>query len=302
LNVKVESFRRLLAAGLFLFLAFPVRAGAPFFFIQLTDPQFGMFADNANFDQETANFEFAVATLNRLRPAFVVVTGDLVNRTGDAAQIAEYKRILARVNPAIPVYNVAGNHDVGNVPTAASVAAYTNAFGPDHYSFRRGDFVGVVIDSSLIQAPEHVPDLLADQESWLRNELRRARDSGARHIVIFQHHPWFLKSLDEPDQYFNLPRVRRAAYLPLFSQFNVDAVFCGHYHRQVIAHDGPLAEIVAGALGKPLGGDRSGMQIVIVRDDAIEAHYYDLGEIPNRVVLDGSRPLERQPSSHHEAH
>src|SRR5437660_12432887 len=112
------------------------RGTEPFFFIQLTDPQFGMFAENTNFVQETANFEFAVATVNRLHPAFVVITGDLVNKVGDAAQIKEYKRILAKVDPQIPVYNVAGNHDVGNVPTPKTVAAYTNQFGPDHYTFR----------------------------------------------------------------------------------------------------------------------------------------------------------------------
>ena len=37
----------------------------PFFFFQLSDPQFGMFTDNKDFAQETANFEFAVATINR---------------------------------------------------------------------------------------------------------------------------------------------------------------------------------------------------------------------------------------------
>src|SRR5437867_11589288 len=91
-------------------------AGTPFFFIQLSDPQFGMFAADAGFAQETANFEFVIATANRLRPAFVVVTGDLVNKPGDAAQIAEYRRIAAKLDPAIPLYYVAGNLDVGYVP------------------------------------------------------------------------------------------------------------------------------------------------------------------------------------------
>ncbi|HYV29988.1 MAG TPA: hypothetical protein VEO53_02580, partial [Candidatus Binatia bacterium] len=59
----------------------------PFFFIQLSDPQLGMFTENADFAQETANLEFAVAAVNRLHPAFVVITGDLVNRPGDASQI-----------------------------------------------------------------------------------------------------------------------------------------------------------------------------------------------------------------------
>ena len=39
------------------------------------------------------------------------------------AQIAEYERIRARVERSIPVYDVAGNHDVENVPTPASLAA-----------------------------------------------------------------------------------------------------------------------------------------------------------------------------------
>src|SRR6185295_9979592 len=73
-------------------------AAEPFFFIQLSDPQFGMFTGNKDFAQETANFEFAVATINRLRPKFVVITGDLVNKPGDAAQIAEFKRIAAKVD------------------------------------------------------------------------------------------------------------------------------------------------------------------------------------------------------------
>lgn len=46
-----------------------------------------------DFAQEAANFEFAIATANRLKPRFVIVTGDLVNKPGDAAQTAEYLRI-----------------------------------------------------------------------------------------------------------------------------------------------------------------------------------------------------------------
>src|ERR1700761_2262952 len=86
-------------------------AARPWFFIQMSDPQFGMYENNAGFAQETANFEFAIATANRLKPAFVVVTGDLVNQEGNAAFIAEYKRVAAKLDPSIPLYNVPGNHD-----------------------------------------------------------------------------------------------------------------------------------------------------------------------------------------------
>src|SRR5262245_520761 len=207
-----SQLRRLtLVLATFLLVAAPAAGqGGAFFFIQLSDPQFGMYTADKDFGQETANFEFAVATVNRLRPAFVVITGDLVNRSGDAAQIAEFQRILRRVDSTIPVYNVAGNHDVENVPTPAALAAYTNQFGPDHYTFRPGQFVGVGLNASVIHSPQQATNQLVAQERWLRTELERARQSQAQPTVIFAHHPWFLKAADEPDEYFNIPRERRA--------------------------------------------------------------------------------------------
>jgi hypothetical protein len=112
-------------------LVSPAHGAEPFFFIQLSDPQFGMFAEDKNFVQETANYELAVATVNRLRPAFVVVTGDLINKPGDKDQIAEYLRITGKIDKSIPVYNLAGNHDVGNVPTPPACNLHQRLwFGP----------------------------------------------------------------------------------------------------------------------------------------------------------------------------
>ena len=36
-------------------------------FIQMSDPQFGMFTKNASFEHETVNLEFAIASANRLK-------------------------------------------------------------------------------------------------------------------------------------------------------------------------------------------------------------------------------------------
>jgi len=71
----------------------------PFYFIMLTDTQFGMYASNGNFIQETANYEFAVAAINRLKPGFVIILGDLVNKAEDRAQLAEYQANLAEDRP-----------------------------------------------------------------------------------------------------------------------------------------------------------------------------------------------------------
>ena len=122
----MKKFRAFLLALILALVGFAPQQGAaaePFFFIQLSDPQLGMFTENRDFTQDAANFEFAVTAVNRLRPAFVVITGDLVHRPGDAAQIAEYRRIARKIDRDIPVYHIAGNHDVENAPTPEQIQA-----------------------------------------------------------------------------------------------------------------------------------------------------------------------------------
>lgn len=252
------------------------------YFIQLADPQFGAFTADRDFIQETANYEFAVANVNRLRPKFVVICGDLINIPGDPAQSAEYFRITGKIDKTIPVYPVAGNHDVGNEPTPETLAAYRAKFGPDYYSFRQGEIFGIVLDSSLISAPAKAQAEADKQEAWLKAELVKAQGSGARHIVVFQHHSWFLEKPDEPGQYFNIPMPQRKRYLDLLKASGVRYVFAGHYHRNAYGKDGTLEMITNGPVGRPLGPDPSGMRIVTLREGALEHHYYGMGEIPNQ--------------------
>jgi 3',5'-cyclic AMP phosphodiesterase CpdA len=253
----------------------------PPFFIQASDPQFGMYAKDANFTQETANFEFFIAGVNRLKPQFVVITGDLTNKPADAGQIAEFHRIAARLDPAIKLYNVAGNHDVKNDPTDESLAEYRKNWGPDYYTFDCADIRGIVLNSSLIQAPSYVRTEAAKQEQWLKEQLAKAKSDGKR-IVVFQHIPFFLKSADEADQYFNIPKSHRSRVLALLHEYGVHAVFAGHYHRNAGGRDGDLEMVVTGAVGMPIGPDPSGFRIVAL--DSLQHPYVSLGTIPNQVT------------------
>jgi 3',5'-cyclic AMP phosphodiesterase CpdA len=256
-----------------------------FSFIVLTDTQFGMFTADKDFAQETANFDFAVAAVNRLKPSFVVVLGDLVNKAGDAPQIREYQRIIHKVDPAIPVYHAAGNHDLGNEPTPESISHYRKNFGADHYSFRIGPVYGIVLNSVLIHSPAKAAGTLQEQDIWLGRELEKARESNAEHIMVFQHHPLFLKDPQEPDQYENIPRERRQPLLDLFHKFGIHKVFAGHTHKNVIARDGELEVVASGPVGKPLGKDGSGIRVVTVSGSGIEHRYYDFGTLPERLAL-----------------
>lgn len=279
--------RRILLAIFFFAILFPVDAqqAQPWFFAVLSDPQFGMYAKDANFAQETANFEFVIANLNRLHPRFVVICGDLINKPGAPAELAEYKRIVGELDPSIPVYNVAGNHDVGNIPTAESLAAYRAVIGPDYFTFTAGELFGIVLDSNLIRSPEADPAAAGQQEQWLKRTLASAQTNSDQQVVVFQHIPYFIHDAAEPDDYFNIVQPARMKYLDLLERAGVQYVFAGHYHRNAGGIDGPLTEIVTGAAGMPLGGSLSGFRIVTVTGRQLNATWYRFGEIPNRINL-----------------
>ncbi len=249
-------------------------------FIQMSDPQFGMYTKDADFAHETANFEFAIATANRLKPAFVVVTGDLTNKSTDAAQTAEYKRISAKLDPAIKLYSVPGNHDVGNEPTRQSLAVYRERYGLDYYGFRSGDIYGIVLNSNLEKGTDNVPEEAAKMEAWFRAELVKAKGSGAKHIIVFQHISLFLKDPKEADEYSNVPLPVRTKYLKLMHEYGVHFVFAGHYHRNQDGRDGDLEMVTTGPVGMPLEGGKSGIRIVNVTPAGVTHKYHDFSDLP----------------------
>lgn len=254
-------------------------------FLQMADTQFGFFNENLDFKKETVNFEKAIAQVNRLHPAFVIVCGDLVNKAGDAAQIAEYKRIASGLDPAVRLYNVPGNHDVGNVPTPGSLETYRKNFGPDYYRFESGNIIGLVLNSSLLKDPDSAQAEALKQDRWLEKELASAKDFPDKLVLIFQHHSYFLTDPEEKDQYFNFPLERRRRYLELFKANGVRYIFAGHYHRNAGGHSGELEMITTGPVGRPLGADPSGFRIVTVSGRDVRHAYYSLDSIPESVPV-----------------
>lgn len=254
----------------------------PWFFIQVTDPQFGMFDSNASFEKETILYEKAVAKINSLRPDFVVITGDLVNDSKSVSQLKEFKRITAKINPKIPVYYSPGNHDIGQIPDKKSIKEYKKNYGKDLFSFmhKGSSFIG--FNTSLIKAKLVKPE--QKQYNWLAKKLNESQ--GASHIMLFCHYPFFNKTVDEPTAYSNIDQDRREKYLKLFNDNKVNAVFSGHYHNNSLSTYGKIQLVTTSALGKPLGQAPSGMRIVKVFSDRFEHEYYGLEELPDLVKFD----------------
>jgi 3',5'-cyclic AMP phosphodiesterase CpdA len=260
-----------------------------FFFMQLADTQYGMFTGNEGFAQEAALAERTVQHINRLRPRFVIVCGDLTNATpGHArylAQVQQYQRDFSQVDPDIPLVCVCGNHDIGGRPTAESIASYKQHFGDDYFSFWVGGVCNIVLNSTVIKDPTGAPQVLDAQQVWLEHQLAKAQQVQAKHIFLFQHHPMFLKEEDEPDQYFNIPLARRTPLLEQLKQAKVRAIFAGHYHRNSYGRAGEMEMITTGPVGRPLGKDPSGFRIVKVHEQHIQHEYYAVDDVPQSISV-----------------
>jgi 3',5'-cyclic AMP phosphodiesterase CpdA len=279
--------RKLFLAFLFLCLITVISNGqnknstAPFFFIQMTDPQFGMFESNNGFIKETELYEKAVNAINRLHPDFIVITGDLVNDKDNKMQIAEFKRITATINSSTPVYYSPGNHDIGQSPGQKDIDLFISYYGDDRFSFQHKKTLFIGLNSCIIKA--NTPLLEQIQFDWLKKELLKAKSES--HIIVFCHYPFFISSFDEPESYSNIPVETRNRYLSLFKENNVDVIFAGHLHNNVSGKYDGMEMITSGAVGKPLAKAPSGIRLVKVYPDRIESVYYGLDEIPSEIIL-----------------
>ena len=251
----------------------------PFFFIQLSDPQFGLFeargaAPGDGSFPETALYEKAIAAANRLRPAFVVVTGDLVQDSDSDQQHAELMRITGQLDNDIPIYFTTGNCDVGNTPTAESLRIYREKFGYENYSFDAGGSHFVVLNSSVCLDPSEVPEEWDSLVEFLRRDLD-VHSPDSNHTIVFMHHPLFGKSVDEPDNgIVIIPRERRRIILDLLRQHEASGVFAGHWHRNHYTADNGMLMITTSSVGYPLGDDPSGYRVVTVGEDASISHEF----------------------------
>ncbi len=267
---------RYLRALIFLLLL-PISAFAAdnFTFVQIADTQLGM-TKGDDMSIEIANFTKAVEQINELEPAFVVISGDLVNKAHDPRQIREFWRIARKLDASIPLYLVAGNHDIAT-PNEAGVRSYTRLFGPDHYTFSYENSQFIVLDSNLYCNGGAEAKLKDAQFEWFKQSLEAAKKKNPAHVFVLTHHPWFLATPDEKDEYFNVPSSERVKYLALMKDYGVDFALAGHLHKESIAKDGGLTMITTSAVSQSLGKDPVGYSVFRVSGQRAQHEYVVLG-------------------------
>lgn len=253
---------------------------APFFFLQLSDPQFGFMDNNKSISAETEAMNKAVAAINQLKPPFVVITGDFVNNSKSKEQIAAYKSMIAQIDSSVKVYMIPGNHDIGKV-SRASIDNYKKNYGETHFSFRYGDCAFIGIDSNIIKEEDKEREEV--QFKWLEQELQKTKD--ARFKFVFTHCSVFLKRMDEPVNYSNFSLPMREKYVRLFQKYGVNAIFAGHLHNNAYGKVGNMEMITIGPVGKVLGTGYQGMNLVKVYPDRFISEFIALNQFPKEVVM-----------------
>ncbi len=165
----------------------------------------------------------AVSAINKLRPKFVVVTGDMTAAAcGEplhGLQVEDLRRVMTRLSDSIPVLYVPGPRDLGETPTAESLSAYRAKFGADYYGAWYGGVRCLVLNSPLMINPQGAPAEAAEQDLWFVEEVEQAKLCSAA-IAVFAFHPWFHEHLEEADQFrseqggrSNFPLELRAKWL-----------------------------------------------------------------------------------------
>ena len=253
---------------------------APFFFLQLSDPQFGFMDNNKSISAETEAMNKAVTAINQLKPPFVVITGDFVNNSKSKEQIAAYKSMIAQIDSSVKVYMIPGNHDIGKV-SRSSIDNYKKNYGETHFSFRYGDCAFIGIDSNIIKEEDKEREEV--QFKWLEQELQKTKD--ARFKFVFTHCSVFLKRMDEPVNYSNFSLPMREKYVRLFQKYGVNAIFAGHLHNNAYGKVGNMEMITIGPIGKVLGTGYQGMNLVKVYPDRFISEFIALNQFPKEVVM-----------------
>lgn len=230
---------------------------------QNTSPvlRFGLFADTQYADCPAENSRFYRHALQKLDTCihhfneqnvqFTINLGDIVDRRN--SDLTTVLSSLSRLNSKI--YHITGNHDYKEVTDNATL--YRQLGMPaEYYSFRKGNWVFVMLNTNEVSAYAHVEGTEKEQEladmlrhieqtggrqayrwnggvskkqmKWLSNTLADCERNNCN-ALVFSHHPLY------PQGEFTA--LNNMEILETISKFPcVKAVFSGHHHAGAFSY------------------------------------------------------------------
>lgn len=169
------------------------------------------------------------ATLDRLleqpnTPDMLLLTGDITDR-GDADSFAKTAQMLE--NCPFPVHALVGNHDSREELLKAFPDTPTND-GFVQYTLEQEGLLIIALDT--MEPGRHGGAFCEARHDWLKATLAQHK---GQPTVIFMHHPPILSGIGWMDPVAGEPwLVNLADALAGFAD-QVQAIHCGHLHRQL---------------------------------------------------------------------
>lgn len=172
--------------------------------------------------------------------AFMIALGDLVDNGDDEYQWQAWfdstRDILSRI-PAAPAL---GNHEAYSLDWKEHMPdRYLTHFNlPDngnrnfknhYYSFDWGDVHFTVLDTSLNEEKEWMPDLYEKEKVWLEKDLRETKKKWK--VVLMHKDPLQYGFADESRPHREEGFSEEGQYfMPVFDKYGVDLVLSAHLH------------------------------------------------------------------------
>jgi hypothetical protein len=266
-------YKNLLEDNLHFGLSFaPDKDSKQFTFVQITDIHLDALEEHRIF------FEKALSEINKINPAFVIATGDLVFEAESAtiSQAKEWYNIYSDSikNLDMPVFNMVGNHDVVGICYKKDISnepgynkeMYRDYFGPAYYSFDWGLYHCIVLDPNEFLDGNQFYKIPDYQVEWLRKNLSYRE---GKPLLVFFHEP-------------TISWENRAEVLNLLNQHSTK-MFSGHWHMDVLLDSQGIPEQVTAALcgewwrGDCFDGKPCGYRIVQVEGNNIFSFYKEIG-------------------------
>ncbi len=214
--------RMLVLVGWFAAVALACSPARAVVFVHISDPHVNV-SDAGRFREEgVRDLRRVVDAIRVIRPAFVLVTGD-VTELGDEASLARYRAEIDRAG--VRVYSVQGNHDR---PAAPDV--FNRLVGPTHPAFDVDGhrFVGLNF---------HRPD---EALAELERQIATSQAAGIKHVLTFGHEPLLAPdgvAFNLSPGFASLRGQKAVRYLTLAQQQQIVGHFAGHLHSAMDVAD-----------------------------------------------------------------
>lgn len=236
--------------------------------------RFGLFADTQYADCPSENTRFyrqallkldtCINYFNQQNVQFTINLGDIVDRKN--SDLETVKSCLSRLNADI--YHITGNHDYKEV-TDNAVLYRQLSMPSEYYSFRKKNWVFIMLNTNEVSAYAHVEGTEKEQEladmldhikktggkqayrwnggiskkqmKWLDSQLAESERNNLN-VLVFSHHPLYPQS--------GFTALNNMEILQTISKYTcVKAVISGHHHAgaydcyngiPIITHEGMI--------------------------------------------------------------